>query len=93
LVKTLLSLLKDLGHLQAARKIPFVKDRPGHDWRYAIDGYKSERELGWRPRETIGTGLLRTVGWYLENSDWIPIRSEGEAIEDVLNRWVPGKKV
>jgi dTDP-glucose 4,6-dehydratase len=47
------------------------KDRPGHDWRQAIDGSKSERELGWRPQEVIGTGLRRTVDWYLKNRDWI----------------------
>ena len=71
LVKTLLSILRELDHLQATEKlISFVKDRPGHDWRYAIDGTKSERELGWRPRETIGTGLRRTVEWYLKNDDW-----------------------
>jgi dTDP-D-glucose 4,6-dehydratase len=72
LVKTLLSILKDLGHLEAAKKlIPFVKDRPGHDWWYAIDGSKSERELGWQPQETIGTGLRRSVEWYLKNGDWM----------------------
>jgi len=71
LVKVLLSLLRELGHPQATEGlISFVKDRPGHDWRYAIDGTKSERELGWRPRETIGTGLRRTVEWYLKNDDW-----------------------
>jgi len=68
LVKNLLSILRELEHLQATEKsISFVKDRPGHDWHYAIDGTKSERELGWRPRETIGTGLRRTVEWYLKN--------------------------
>ena len=72
LVKTLLSVLRELGYPQATEKlISFVKDRPGHDWRYAINGYKSERELGWRPRDTIGTGLRRTVEWYLKNGGWI----------------------
>ena len=72
LVKNLLSILRELGHPQATEKlISFVKDRPGHDWRYAIDGSNSERELGWRPQETIGTGLRGTVEWYLQNSDWI----------------------
>ena len=50
--------------------IRFVKDRPGHDWRYAIDPTKIERELGWQPRETWRSGLDKTIRWYEENSDW-----------------------
>ncbi len=50
--------------------ISFVKDRPGHDRRYAIDAGKVERELGWVPQETFETGLRKTVLWYLENRDW-----------------------
>ena len=50
--------------------ITFVKDRPGHDLRYAIDAGKIERELGWVPEETFETGLRKTVEWYLENRDW-----------------------
>jgi dTDP-glucose 4,6-dehydratase len=50
--------------------ITFVKDRPGHDRRYAIDAAKAERELGWRPAETFATGLEKTVHWYLENRAW-----------------------
>ncbi len=50
--------------------ITFVKDRPGHDRRYAIDATKIERELGWSPQETITGGLRRTVKWYLENRQW-----------------------
>jgi dTDP-glucose 4,6-dehydratase len=48
----------------------FVQDRPGHDWRYAIDAGKADRELGWRPRHTFEEGLLQTVRWYLENRVW-----------------------
>jgi dTDP-glucose 4,6-dehydratase len=51
--------------------ITFVKDRPGHDRRYAIDTSKIGSELGWAPRETFETGLRRTVGWYLENQAWV----------------------
>jgi dTDP-glucose 4,6-dehydratase len=51
--------------------ITFVKDRPGHDRRYAMDATKIERELGWRPRETFETGISKTVRWYLENEDWV----------------------
>ena len=50
--------------------ITFVKDRPGHDLRYAIDASKIERELGWKPQETFETGLRKTVIWYLDNRDW-----------------------
>jgi len=52
------------------RLIEFVTDRPGHDLRYAIDAGKIRRELGWRPRETMETGLRKTVQWYLDNRDW-----------------------
>ena len=51
-------------------QIVFVKDRPGHDLRYAIDASKIEKELGWVPKETFDTGIVRTVDWYLENRDW-----------------------
>ena len=51
-------------------RIEFVLDRPGHDFRYAIDSTKIRNELGWRPIETFETGLRRTVEWYLSNSDW-----------------------
>src|ERR1700733_11602705 len=51
--------------------ITFVKDRPGHDRRYAMDARKIERELGWRPKETLESGLRKTVRWYLENEEWV----------------------
>ena len=50
--------------------ITHVKDRPGHDRRYAIDASKIERELGWKPQETFETGLRKTVQWYLDNTKW-----------------------
>jgi dTDP-glucose 4,6-dehydratase len=52
-------------------QITFVKDRPGHDRRYAIDATKLERELGWKPAETFETGIRKTVRWYLEHQDWV----------------------
>jgi dTDP-glucose 4,6-dehydratase len=58
--------------------IAFVTDRPGHDRRYAIDASKMERELGWRPAETFGSGILRTVQWYLDNADWLAAVQSGE---------------
>jgi dTDP-glucose 4,6-dehydratase len=51
--------------------IKFVKDRPGHDRRYAIDPSLIERELGWRPRETWESGLQKTIEWYRANGDWV----------------------
>lgn len=54
-----------------AKLITFVKDRPGHDQRYAIDASKIERELGWKPQETFATGLRKTVEWYLTNDAWV----------------------
>jgi len=51
-------------------QITFVDDRPGHDFRYAIDASKIERELGWKPKETFETGIRKTVQWYIENIDW-----------------------
>jgi dTDP-glucose 4,6-dehydratase len=52
-------------------QIAFVKDRPGHDRRYAIDARKIETDLGWRPAETFESGIRKTVRWYLDNSEWV----------------------
>jgi dTDP-glucose 4,6-dehydratase len=51
--------------------IRFVKDRPGHDRRYALDPVKAEAELGWRPMETWESGLQKTINWYQENAEWV----------------------
>lgn len=51
-------------------QITFVKDRPGHDLRYAIDASKIQRELGWVPVETFESGILKTIDWYLQNDEW-----------------------
>jgi dTDP-glucose 4,6-dehydratase len=59
-------------------QITFVKDRPGHDRRYAIDARKLERELGWKPAETFETGLRKTVQWYLDNQAWVQDVMSGE---------------
>ncbi|MDR2875530.1 MAG: dTDP-glucose 4,6-dehydratase [Methylobacillus sp.] len=60
------------------RLITYVKDRPGHDRRYAIDARKIERELGWRPAETFATGIRKTVAWTLENQAWVRHVQSGE---------------
>jgi len=61
---------KPLGVNNYRDLITFVKDRPGHDARYAIDASKIEQELGWVPEETFETGLRKTVEWYLDNTSW-----------------------
>jgi dTDP-glucose 4,6-dehydratase len=58
--------------------VRFVKDRPGHDRRYAIDASKIRRELGWSPRETFESGLAKTVRWYLDHNAWIAQVKSGE---------------
>ena len=58
--------------------ITFVKDRPGHDLRYAIDATKIQNELGWTPTETFDTGIRKTVEWYLNNSEWVNRVKNGE---------------
>jgi len=57
--------------LSYREQISYVKDRPGHDRRYAIDARKLERELGWKPAETFETGIRKTVQWYLSNPEWV----------------------
>jgi dTDP-glucose 4,6-dehydratase len=71
-VKTICQLLNELVPQKTdyQDQIVFVKDRPGHDLRYAIDASKIERELGWKPQETFDTGLRKTVEWYLKNKTW-----------------------
>jgi dTDP-glucose 4,6-dehydratase len=61
------------GSRESSRRglITFVKDRPGHDRRYAMDATKIKRELGWRPLETFESGIRKTVRWYLENEEWV----------------------
>jgi dTDP-glucose 4,6-dehydratase len=75
IVHTVCALLDELSPRADGRpyreQITFVKDRPGHDRRYAIDASKIERELGWRPAETFETGIRKTVQWYLANPQWV----------------------
>jgi dTDP-glucose 4,6-dehydratase len=81
-VETLCAILDELkpksDGKSYADQITFVKDRPGHDRRYAIDASKLERDLGWRPEETFETGLRKTVLWYLKNEMWVNHLVSGE---------------
>ncbi len=72
-VHTICDTLDDLvpKETKYREQISFVTDRPGHDFRYAIDASKIERELGWKPEETFETGIKNTIEWYLANMDWV----------------------
>jgi dTDP-glucose 4,6-dehydratase len=86
-VETICDILDELRpgspHCPHKQLIRFVKDRPGHDRRYAIDATKLERELGWRPCETFSTGLRKTVQWYLENTAWTE-----EVLSGAYREWI-----
>ena len=58
--------------------ITYVKDRPGHDLRYAIDANKIHKELGWKPSVTFEEGLSKTIDWYLNNKEWLQSVSSGD---------------
>ncbi len=81
-VETLCAILDELKPKRDGKsyadQITFVKDRPGHDRRYAIDASKLERDLGWKPQETFETGLRKTVLWYLGNETWVNHVVSGE---------------
>jgi dTDP-glucose 4,6-dehydratase len=88
IVRTICALLDELRPDPAGsytRLITYVKDRPGHDRRYAIDARKIERELGWRPAETFETGIRKTVEWYLSHADWVA-RVQSGAYRDWVER-------
>ena len=80
------------GRGDAARRglITFVKDRPGHDRRYAMDASKIERELGWRPVETFETGIRKTVHWYLQNAAWVRDVTSGSYREWIETHYSSG---
>ena len=84
IVNTICAILDELRPLRSspitryASLITFVKDRPGHDRRYAIDATKIATELGWKPAEQFETGLRKTVQWYLEHTDWIENITSGK---------------
>jgi len=74
-IKSLCTILDDLkpkiGNAKYSHLITFVKDRPGHDRRYAIDASKLKQELNWKPEESFETGIYKTVEWYINNQSWI----------------------
>jgi dTDP-glucose 4,6-dehydratase len=94
IVKTVCGLLDEM-HADAAgpheRLLTYVKDRPGHDRRYAIDASKIHRELGWKPAETFETGIRKTVKWYLDNMQWVENVASGAYREWVSRQY--GAKV
>jgi len=80
IVETICDIVDEFaGRRESPRRslITFVKDRPGHDRRYAMDATKIERELGWKPKETFESGLRKTVQWYLEHEKWVRAVASG----------------
>ncbi|MCW7538923.1 dTDP-glucose 4,6-dehydratase [Aquabacterium sp. A7-Y] len=93
IVHTVCDLLDELRPDPAGpyrRLVTFVKDRPGHDRRYAIDARKIERELGWRPAETFETGIRKTVQWYLDHPDWVAEVQSGAYRQWLATQYAPG---
>ena len=93
IVHTLVGLLDEMApdpQGSYARLIAYVKDRPGHDRRYAIDARKIERELGWRPAETFETGIRKTMQWYLANREWTA-RVQSGAYREWIDRNYTGR--
>ena len=92
-VHTLCAILDELSPRADGKpyreQITYVKDRPGHDRRYAIDASKVERELGWKPAETFETGIRKTVQWYLDNQAWVANVTSG-AYRDWLGKQYGG---
>jgi len=84
-IHTVCALLDELkpGAAPYASLVTYVKDRPGHDRRYAIDARKIERELGWKPKESFETGIRQTVQWYLDHMGWVENVASGE-----YQKWV-----
>jgi dTDP-glucose 4,6-dehydratase len=70
------TILQELG--KSENMITYVKDRPGHDLRYAIDPAKIRMELGWQPETDFETGIVKTIRWFLENQDWVEHVTSGE---------------
>jgi dTDP-glucose 4,6-dehydratase len=80
---------KKLGREEgtSAKLITYVKDRPGHDLRYAIDPSKLISETGWRPETTFEVGLEKTVDWYLANPEWLHNVTSGDYLKYYTNMY------
>ena len=92
-VTTICALLDELRPKAGGRyadQITYVKDRPGHDRRYAIDPRKIEAELGWTPAETFATGFRKTVQWYLDHPDWIAHVRDGSYRDWIATQYAQG---
>lgn len=73
------------------RLITFVRDRPGHDRRYAVDASKIKRELGWKPEETFETGIRKTIRWYLDNEAWVQGVQSGSYRDWIARNYAPAR--
>jgi dTDP-glucose 4,6-dehydratase len=94
LVKLLCKIMdKKLGRAEGTSEglITYVKDRPGHDLRYAIDATKINKELGWKPSVTFEEGLERTIDWFLSNQDWLNNVTSGEYQKYYTNQYSESK--
>ena len=93
IVKTVCALLDELrpraDGASYTTQISYVKDRPGHDRRYAIDARKLEKELGWKPAETFETGIQKTVSWYLDNAEWVAHVQSGAYRDWLTQQYTP----
>ncbi len=91
IVHTLCALLDEMvpesGHVPHCSLTAFVKDRPGHDRRYAIDCSRISGELGWRPKETFESGLKKTIRWYLDNPGWVDSIKTGAYRDWILKQY------
>lgn len=85
--------LPDSKHIPHTSLITFVKDRPGHDRRYAMDSMKLQRDVGWTPTEDLESGLRKTIQWYLSNEDWIHAVLHAPGYQDWLKRNYEGREV
>jgi dTDP-glucose 4,6-dehydratase len=82
-VHTLCEIIDELAPRSGSYRdqITYVKDRPGHDRRYAIDARKLERELSWKPAESFDSGIRKTVQWYLDHQDWVRDIQSGDYLK------------
>jgi dTDP-glucose 4,6-dehydratase len=92
-VQAICDILDEIRPVSSQRRelITYVKDRPGHDRRYAIDCRKLTAELGWKPQESFSSGIRKTVGWYLENMSWVEAITSG-AYREWIDRNYAGRE-